>query len=193
MQQGDPHAWDDVFDWLWPTAYAVVKLKIGRYHPEDVEDMATEALEALVEKVAALKSADELKPLTASIAHNLAVSLLREKFAQKRGSGKTDSLDAMESKEANRSLPRSPGSPLDELDQADLKNLLTEAQEDLKPEFRDVLNDFFVSELTYEGVSQKRGIPIGTVGVKLKRGLEAIRQWGKRHPGLMKELEAFAR
>ena len=193
MQQGDAHAWDDAFDWLWPTAFAVVKLKIGRYQPEDVEDVAIKALEEIVEKVSALKSVDELKPLTASIAHNLAVSLLRKKFAEVHGGGKVDSLNAMESQEVNRSLPRAPGSPLDELYQTDLAKLLTEVQEDLKPDIRDVLNDFFISNLTYDGISQKRGIPMGTVGVKLKRGLETIRQWGMRHPGLMKELEAFAR
>lgn len=188
-----PNAWDDAFDWLWPTAYAVVKLKIGRYYPEDVEDVAIQALEALVEKVSTLKAIEELKRLTAGIAHNLAVSLLRERFAQKRGSGKIDSLDTNDD-EINRHLQvASLGSPLDELHEKDLAKLLTESQEDLKPEIRDVLDDFFISKLTYEGISQKRGIPIGTVGVKLKRGLEAIRQWGVRHPGLMKELEAFAR
>ncbi|MFA5033917.1 MAG: sigma-70 family RNA polymerase sigma factor [bacterium] len=193
LQQGDPHAWDDAFDWLWPTAFAVVNLKLARFCPEDVEDVAIQALETLVEKVATLKSVDELKPLTARIAHNLAVSRLRKKYADKHGGGKIDSLNAMESKEVNRSLPSSPGSPLDELHENDLTKLLTESQEDLKHEIRDVLNDFFISKLTYDGISQKRGIPIGTVGVMLKRGLEAIRQWGKRHPGLMKELEAFAR
>lgn len=146
-----------------------------------------------MEKVSALKSVDELKPLTASIARNLAVSRLRKEFAVIHGGGKIGSLDAMESKDVNRSLPSSPGSPLDELHEKDLAKLLTESQQDLKPEIRDVLNDFFISKLTYDGISQKRGIPIGTVGVKLKRGLEAIRQWGMRHPGLMKELEAFAR
>ncbi len=45
------------------------------YSPNEMEDVATEALEELVEKARAVKSVEELKPLAASIAHHRAVSL----------------------------------------------------------------------------------------------------------------------
>jgi len=83
LQQGDTDAWDEAFHWLWPTAFAVVQLKLQPYLPEDIEDVAIEALEELVEKVRHVSEAEELKPLTASIAHNLTVSRLRERFALK--------------------------------------------------------------------------------------------------------------
>ena len=44
-----------------------------------------ETLEEIVDKVREVKRAEELKPLAASIAHNLSVSRLRERFAKKRG------------------------------------------------------------------------------------------------------------
>jgi len=47
--------------------------------------------------------------------------------------------------------------------------------------------------LNYEEIARKHGLAIGSVGVYLKRGLEAIRKLGARHPKLMKELEAFLR
>ena len=94
LQTGDADAWNAAFDWLWPTAFAVAQLKLQPYLPNEVEDVAIEALEELVEKVRELKSVEELKPLAASIAHHRAVSLLRERFAKKRGEGKTESLDA---------------------------------------------------------------------------------------------------
>ena len=39
----------------------------------------------------------------------------------------------------------------------------------------------------------EHGIAVGTVGVYLKRGLEAMRRTAQKHPKLLKELEAFLR
>ena len=94
LKTGDANAWDEAFNWVWPAVFAVAKLKLQPYFPNEVEDVAIESIEQLVEKVPEVKSVEELKPLAASIAHNRAVSLLRERFAKKRGEGKTDSLDA---------------------------------------------------------------------------------------------------
>ena len=94
LKTGDANAWDEAFNWLWPAVFAVAKLKLQPYFPNEVEDVAIESIEQLVEKVPEVKSVEELKPLAASIAHHRAVSLLRERFAKKRGEGKTDSLDA---------------------------------------------------------------------------------------------------
>lgn len=168
-------------------------MKLSRLYPEDVEDVAIQALETLVEKVLEVKTVEELKPLTAAIAHNLAVSLLREKFAQKRGSGKIESLDATDEDDNPHVQVASPEVFLKKRYHDELKGLLVKLKKDLKPEYRHVLNDFFKAKLTYLEISQKRGIPIGSVGVYLKRGLEALREMARQQPGLMRELEAFAR
>src|SRR6266404_7993489 len=93
LQRGEAEAWDEAFQWLWPAAFAVAQLKLQPFLPQDVEDVAIEALEALVEKVREVRSAEELKPLVASIAHHKAVSRLREAYAAKRGSGRTVALE----------------------------------------------------------------------------------------------------
>jgi len=193
LQQGDETAWNAAFDWLWPTVFAVAQLKLQPFLPEEIEDMAIESLEALVEKVREVKTVEELKPLAASIAHHRAVSLLRERFAKKRGEGRTESLDAATREEGGNCEPASSQSPLAELNQIELASLLGQLQRDLKPEFRAVLGDFFSAGLSYDQIAGKRGLAVGTVGVYLKRGLEAIRKAGARHPELLKELEAFLR
>jgi hypothetical protein len=53
--RGDPDAWDTAFDWLWPTAFEVVQLKLQPFMPGEIEDVAIEALEELVEKVKAVQ------------------------------------------------------------------------------------------------------------------------------------------
>ncbi len=193
LRRGDADAWDEAFDWLWPTAFAVARSKLQELLPAEVEDVAIETLEALVEKTAGVAKVEELKSLAASIAHNLAVSRLRERFAAKRGAGKTESLEARQDVDGNDCEPVAAETPLAELGQAELAELLGQLQRDLPAPQRAVVADFFLEGLSYEQIATKHGLAIGSVGVYLKRGLEAIRRQGAKHPKLLKELEAFLR
>jgi RNA polymerase sigma factor (sigma-70 family) len=193
LQRGDPDAWDEAFRWLWPAAFAVAQLKLKPFLPGDVEDVAIEALEELVEKVREVAHVEELKPLAASIAHHRAVSRLRERFAKKRGAGQTESLEALQDEDRHPPESADGTSPVAALAQSELADLLAAVQSELKPDQRAVLGDFFIQGLSYEEIAKKRGLAMGSVGVYLKRGLEAIRKLGARHPKLMTELEAFLR
>jgi len=133
LQAGEERAWEAAFDSLWPTAFAVAQLKLRAFFPENVEDVAIEALEEVVSKVRGLKSTEELKPLVASIAHNRAVSLLRERFARKRGAGKTESLDDHPNGAREPVDPPSEASLLVELDQVELAALWRDLQRAREP------------------------------------------------------------
>ena len=193
LQSGNADAWDTAFRWLWPTAFAVARLKLEPFLADEIEDVAIETLEEMVEKVSEIKQVDELKPLTASIAHHRAVSRLRERFAKKRGEGKIERLDSPANHEGDNPEPVTENSPLNELHETELAGLLGQLQAELKPEQRAILSDFFLHGLTYEQIAKKHGMAIGSVGVYLKRGLEAARKAGTRQPKLLKELEAFLR
>jgi RNA polymerase sigma factor (sigma-70 family) len=193
LRQGDADAWDAAFRWLWPTAIAVAKGKLEEHLPAEIEDVAIETLEALVEKAAKVAKVEELKPLAASIAHNLAVSRLRERFAVKRGAGMTGSLEGKQEAEGDDCELAAGETTLAELGEAELAELLCQLQRDLPAQQRAVVADFFLEGLSYEQIATKHGLAIGSVGVYLKRGLEAIRRQGARHPKLLKELEAFLR
>jgi RNA polymerase sigma factor (sigma-70 family) len=180
LKTGDANAWDAVFNWVWPAVFAVAKLKLQPYFPNDVEDVAIESIEQLVEKVRGIKAVEELKPLAASIAHHRAVSLLRERFAKKRGEGKTDSLDAQLDEGTNPHELALSDSPMDDLEQKELAQRLGKCLTELKPPMGDILSDFFLHGLQYHEIARKHGVAIGSVGVYLKRGLEAIRRiWGR--------------
>ena len=180
LQQGDADTWDAAFRWLWPTVFAVAQLKLQPFLPGEVEDVAIESLEQLVEKVREVKSVEELKPLAAGIAHNRAVSLLRERFAQKRGAGKTESLDAPVDDGQTKPEPVAADSPLDSLATKELASRLQQSLAELKPPLGEILSDFFLHGLRYEEIAKKRGVAVGSVGVYLKRGLEAMRRiWGR--------------
>jgi RNA polymerase sigma factor (sigma-70 family) len=180
LQRGDEAAWDAAFGWLWPTVFAVAQLKLQPFLPDEVEDMAIEALEQLVDKVRSVKLVEELKPLAASIAHHRAVSLLRERFAQKRGAGKTESLDVPVDDGETKYEPAWEDSPLDSLAEKELAARLQTSLAELKPPQGEILSDFFLRGLRYEEIAKKRGVAVGSVGVYLKRGLEAIRKiWSR--------------
>ena len=180
LQTSDLDAWNMAFRWLWPTVFAVAQLKLQPYFPNEVEDVAIEALEELVEKVRAVKAVEELKPLAASIAHHRAVSLLRERFAKKRGEGKTESLDAPREDGTAKPEMAAADSPLADLEQKELAQRLGQSLTELKPPLGEILADFFLHGLRYEEIAKKRGVAVGSVGVYLKRGLEAMRRiWGR--------------
>ena len=176
LRTGDASAWDEAFAWLWPTAFTVAKLKLQPYLPNEVEDVAIESIEQLVEKVPGVKSVEDLKPLAASIAHHRAVSLLRERFAKKRGEGKTDSLDAPPDGGVSQNEPTTSDSPLEDLEQVELAQQLSKSLAELKKPMGEILSDFFLHGLRYEEIANKRGVAVGSVGVYLKRGLEAMRR-----------------
>jgi RNA polymerase sigma factor (sigma-70 family) len=176
LKAGDARAWDDAFAWLWPVVFGVAKLKLQPYLPNEIEDVAIESLERLVKKVPQVKSAEELKPLAASIAQYRAVSLLRERFAKKRGEGKTDSLDAEPDGGVSQNELASGHSPLDDLEQKELAQRIRQSLTKLKPPMGEILSDFFLDGLSYEEIAKKRGIAVGSVGVYLKRGLEMLRR-----------------
>jgi RNA polymerase sigma-70 factor (ECF subfamily) len=152
---------------------------LERYLANAVEDIAIEALEELVPKVEGLRSADELKRLVASIAHNRAVSLLRQHFAARRGGGNVESLDAVQ--EASGDLPEAiaPDSPLAALEKDELAKRLNKAMAALKPPLGELVADSFIRKLSHKEIADKHGLAVGSVGVYVKRGLEALRRaWG---------------
>src|SRR6266446_7586484 len=124
LRHGDNDAWDAAFRWLWPVAFSVAELKLKPFLPGDVEDVAIEALEELVDKVREVEHVEELKPLASSIAHNLSVSRLRERFAKKRGAGQTESLETLQSNGIDPFESAHGESPLAALTQTELADLL---------------------------------------------------------------------
>jgi RNA polymerase sigma factor (sigma-70 family) len=181
LQRGDAATWDMAFPWLWPAAFGAAQVTLQPYFPAEVEDVAIESLEALAEKVRELRSVEELKPLVASIAHHRAVSLLRERFAKKRGEGRTGSPEAVQGAAVIDCPDPTADSPLVALEQKELAERLRLTITELRPPVDAIMRDRFINELSYEEIARKHAMPISSVGVYLKRGLETLRRiWGRR-------------
>src|SRR5688572_21240574 len=167
LRSSDSLEWDYAIGWLWPSAFMIVKGKLGRFFPNDVEDVAMEALEAAVEKLDEISHIHELKLLTIALARNKAVDFLRKSLADKRDKGKTKSLEQLqednpEDVEVNKLM-----ATLVPLDTGELVMLLEDLMGELRSQEIAVLKGFYVSGLTYCEITENCGIPMGSTGVLL--------------------------
>lgn len=179
LRDGDQDAWADAFRWLFPTALDVVQKKLAWARPQDVEDVAIEAMEMLVDKVKDVKNVLELKPLLATISYRRAISRLRWHY----GPGGGPQTQSRDTDEPEAGAP----SPAEELEQKELGDLLQRLQIELKPQLREIMNDHFFAGLSYIEIAEKHGVAVGTVGVYLKRGLVRLRKFLEKKPALLKE------
>ena len=184
LRRGDTRAWDDAVRWLWPVAIRSARGTLGGAAPEEAEDVAAEAVAAMVGQVAKIESVEDLRPILASIAHRRAVDVLRKKKSEKRKAEKIHPLtsDCVEEEALRR--------PLDMRELADLIDALGAR---LRPQQLSVLKAFFIEELSYREISDRQGIPMGTVATHIRRGLSDLRRILERNPKLLKEMGAFLR
>jgi RNA polymerase sigma factor (sigma-70 family) len=204
LQRDDTAEWDLAFHWLWPVALRAAQIVLQPYLPGDVEDVAMESFEELVDEVKRLCTAEEmkplwariartvriawrahakveeLKPLLAKIAHNRAVSRLRQVYALKRGAGQKESLEGRQEDWGDIPEAIAPDDPVGALEHKEMAARLGRLLAELKPPRGEMLADFFLRGLTYEEIAKKHAVALGTVGVYLKQGLAAMRRiWGR--------------
>ena len=170
LKAGNKAAWDSAFDWLWPTAIAVAKGKLFEGSGA-VEDIAIESIEKLIKHVPNVKQIQELKALLAKITHDECVTFIRKNQAKKRGEGKTLSLEEMIENVGEMVLGRDLSG---NLENRDLIRLIMGLLIHMKPKERMVFKAFHTYGLNYEDISRKHRIPVGSVGVYLKRAHEAL-------------------
>ena len=176
LKSGNQAEWDGAYQWLWPTAFAVAKNKLFKY-PAEVEDVAIASICKIIKHVDKVQRVEELKALLAKITHDECVGVIRKNLAQKHGGGKVESLDEI-LEEAGDQIAGSSESV--DFAGRDMVRLIMGLAEQLKPKERLVFEEFHINGLSYEEISSKHDIPIGTVGVYLQRALETLRKLLKK-------------
>lgn len=185
LRDGDEAAWMIVYEWLWPKALAVASNKLRFSTSTDAEDVASIALQQLVDHVEKVSATEDLLPLTLAITHNQTVQLIRYNKAEKRDVRATDSLDEFD-------VP-APSAPLSELDLQELRTLIESLQKTLSPKAASVLGDFYLKGLTQREIAQRNNLALNSVGVNITRSLQRIREVMGKNPTLMKEIQVAMR
>lgn len=178
---GDSGVWDDAFPWLYPAAYAVARNKLinppAADYPADVDEVAIESITRLVQRVPELDpppgKVAELKALLARITDNKASDFLKKKRAQKRPTEEPFTID----EETGQIIePADTTDTFKKLSERDMVRLIHELAEQLKSIEMQVFKDFHTRGLKHREISEKQGIPIGSVGVHLKNALKKLRK-----------------
>lgn len=193
LQAGDETAWRSAFRLLWPVAIRAARDPRLALSPEEVEEVANEALAQLVAKTRQLTRVEELAPLLATIAFRRAVSTSRHKFARKRRAVPVPLAEA----EGAANPPDPPdltlAGALTEPELAELTALLQRAFAALDGQSRLLLREKVVDGLSYRELSEKHRLPPGTVAAKVSRALAKVRADLKASPDLLKELRSLLR
>jgi RNA polymerase sigma factor (sigma-70 family) len=191
LASGEPETWNQAFRCLYPVAVEAARTRLGDGLNGECEDVAMETLAEILEKGVQVSSEKELKPLTAAIARNKATDRLRRHLAEKRGGNKVQSLEELTEANAGE-LPAGPHTEfVDQLAIQELRALLAELSTEVKKEYRVVLRDHFLDQLSYNEIASKRKISVGSVGVYVQRGLSSLRNVIARRPKLQSEFLAM--
>jgi RNA polymerase sigma factor (sigma-70 family) len=191
LASGDPETWNEAFRCLYPVAFEAARTRLGDGLNGECEDVAMETLAEILKKGVQVNSEQELKPLTAAIARNKATDRLRRHLAEKRGGNKVQSLEELVEANAGE-LPDVPHTEfVDQLAIQELRDLLAELSAEVKKEYRVVLRDHFLDQLSYNEIAVKRKISVGSVGVYIQRGLTNLRNVIARRPKLQSEFLAM--
>jgi RNA polymerase sigma-70 factor, ECF subfamily len=182
----DDAAWKQAWRCLWPMALRAAN------HPEaclatwEAEDVANEAIVEVIGQIDSISSLDEVKALVITIAFRRAIDLSRRKFSRKRRA--PEELE----QEANGSVS-SPLREISEVEFRELTLLVRRALDVLEPQSRMLLLEKMGDDLTYQEISDRHGIPIGTVCSKIYRSLKLVQASLKEAPLLLKELRQYLR
>lgn len=183
LQAGDPQAWRRVYPVLWGIALAAAGQAHPALSPQDREDVAIESITALMERIGQVKTVAQLRSLVAVIAHHKAIDLARQRFSQKQGGGKVESLEAVTAATGDSFVPQ------EVVQQAETLADLHAALQEVRESWRQRLVDRFLNGLDYKELAAQHGLGEGSVGVYLKRGLDELRGILARNPARLKEIQ----
>lgn len=193
LKAGSETAWEEAFKLLYPCVLTAARHPLASLTPTEAEDAAIDALTQLVPKIATVKTWEELRALAATIAARRAISEKRRQTAEKRGSGRTESIEDLHEKTEGVFEPAALVESMSETELSDLARLLREAMAGLDELSQKLICSFVMDGLSYSELAEKHGLPLGTVGVRLSRGLKKIRSGIDASPVLLKEFNAYLR
>lgn len=179
------------FETLYAVAHAVAAGRLPSHLKPHAEDIAQESVTAIYSSKPAVSSEGEIKAYTIKTALAKTVDYCRRQAAQKRGGGKTVSLDGGQGEDRLISHTFLLEDALGRLSTADVNSILRSLADDLPEGYRLVLLDYYFHGLQQCDIATKRNLPLGSVGVFIRRGLEGLRAALTRAPRLQEELRAY--
>ena len=171
IQAGLPEAWEQGFKILWGVGHAACRGAIKNCSGVDADLIVSDAVSEVIPKAREVPSWNELKALTARVAWCRAIDAIRRQKAEKKGGGRVESLDDLLIEPSSPVYQR----PDEDLYHAELWRAYRECTNQLNPKAREVVELRLVDQLTQKEITEKLGIPQGTVGVTIMKTLAVIK------------------
>ena len=184
LKARDEAAWEVAFQHLWPIALRSASASNAFLLPSEVEEVASDAIIELVPRIRALATENDAKALITIIARRRAISCARKKSAAKRQLPFDFSADDSTTSSA---------SDLTDMDRCEILLLLREALDRLDPTTRLLLMEKHAHGFTYDEISERHSIPVGTLCPKITRALRIVQEHLRQLPAPMKELTQYLR
>lgn len=180
LKAGDRLAWNRAWEILYTISLSVCCSTASTLNHHDHEDVAVEAITEVVGYIEKVNSFEECKKLVVTISKNRLLDRFRSIATTKHGGGNVDSLDQKEGFDAvdpNQERP----------DVVAIKGeralMLMGGLKQIPEQYRKVVEDFYLKGLKQQEIADKHGLKIGTIGVYLQRGLEALHEILPRDAG----------
>lgn len=151
--------------------------KIGRYgkkflsNQENIEDVVQEVFIKTYQNIQSFDVTQKFSPWIYRIAHNTYINALKK---SERGPLYLFDFDTLISHTVV-------SDPIEhEREQIEIKKIVDQGLGELEAKYREILVLYYLEELSYKEISDVLHIPIGTVGIRLLRAKEMLRQAYKK-------------
>lgn len=165
VQKGD----GEIFGYLM-TRYQPKLFRYGRKFLSDldgIDDVVQDVFIKVYENIQSFDLSQKFSPWIYRIAHNAYVDRLKK---QSRLPISLPDFDTLLSHTAAEDPVRQ------EKEREEIKKIVDKGLEKLSPNYREIIILYYLEEMDYKSIAQILRIPIGTVGIRLKRGKEALKK-----------------
>ena len=151
--------------------------KIGRYgkkflsNQENIEDVVQEVFIKTYQNIQSFDVTQKFSPWIYRIAHNTYINALKK---SERGPLYLFDFDTLISHTVVSDRIEH------EREQIEIKKIVDQGLGELEAKYREILVLYYLEELSYKEISDVLHIPIGTVGIRLLRAKEMLRQAYKK-------------
>lgn len=176
LRQGRPAAWTDFFALHNESLRAIIAWPRWHFDAHTREDVLQSVRAAITQSIARLNSEEALPAFVRRLCVNRCVDAFRRHY---RDNLRMLSLghwnDKGEWEEAEIAADDA-DDPVTILQREERAVILRAALAKLEPEVRDVLLQFYVEGLSYRQMAERQGVTVNTVGSRLSRGLDKLRE-----------------
>lgn len=163
VQRGDEEKFGILMERYEPKLHRYGKKFL--FNTDNIEDVVQEVFIKVYQNIQSFDASKKFSSWIYRIAHNTFVNALRD--AQKNPMPIFD-FDTLVSH------PAYDDPAVKEREQKDMRKMIDEGLEYLAPVYREVIILYYLEELSYKEIADVLHLPVGTVGIRLKRGKEAL-------------------